>query len=94
MPSPMLRRVERELEPKLKRRHGLAFAVVFIVAYVVANIAINAFDMLPRGWQLLIIALTLASAAAWAIRRAAKANGLSVGEYLRQICYSGRRGWQ
>ncbi len=93
--SPMIVRIERELEPKpLSWWKGIAFAIVFLAAYFAVNILLNAFDTASKEAQWTIIGLVAVIAFAALLRHVAKNAGLSVGEYLCHALFrSGRRGW-
>lgn len=92
--SPMIVRIERELEPKMRARHGAAFAVVTLVAFFTVNILLNAFDTASKGAQWTIIGLVAVIAFAALLRHAAKSADVSIGEYLcSELFRSHRRGW-
>lgn len=92
--SPMIVRIERELEPKMKVRHGIAFAAVVLAAFFAVNIMLNAFDTASSRTQWTVLGLLGIAAFAALLRYAAKNADVSVGEYLcRALFRSHGRGW-
>ncbi|MEK7637661.1 MAG: hypothetical protein AAB402_04760 [Patescibacteria group bacterium] len=93
--SPMIVRVERELDPKpLSWWKGIAFVIIFLAAYFAVNILLNTFDAASKGAQWTILGLLGVVAFATLLRYAAKSADMSVGEYLcHGLFRSGSRGW-